>query len=246
MNCFKAIFKRELQGYFASPLGYVFLVVFLIGAGYIAWAPGLGGFYDSRQAHLAPLFEFIPYLFVFLVPAIAMRLWAEERRTGTAELLFTMPVTVPQAVLAKFFAAWSVIAIALAMTGTLAATAAYLGKPDWGPVVTGYLDSLLLGGLFLAIGCCCSALSKNQVISFILAVIACIFFLIAGTPPVLELASHVLPGFGLKFVEAHSLQFHFDSMERGVLEFNDLVFYLGMIMAWLAACIFILDYQKAR
>lgn len=250
MHVFRAIFKRELKSYFSTPLGYVFIVVFLIGANYLAFEPGKGNFFESRQAHLLPLFQFMPYMFVFLVPAIAMRLWAEERRSGTAELLFTMPVKVGHAVMAKFLAAWAVVLIALACTGTLLATTLYLatpGNPDWGPIITGYLASFLLAGLYLAVGCFCSALSKNQVIAFILAVIACVLLLIAGSPPVLDLVHTFVPSsFVVDFVETLSLQSHFESMLRGVLELRDLVFFIALIAAWLAASGIVLDHQKAK
>ncbi|MFC1588215.1 ABC transporter permease [Planctomycetota bacterium] len=246
MRVFRAIYLRELKGYFSTPVGYVFLVVFLIGNGFITFAPGWGGYYISRQAHLRPMFDYIPYLFIFMVPAVAMRLWSEERRSGTAELLFSLPVKVSQAVLAKFFAAWSVICIALVLTTTLVMITYFLGEPDTGPIITSYLGAVLLGGAYLAIGCFCSALSKNQVISFILAVIGCIFFLKLGSPPVLNLLSNFMPGLGLEMLEAHSLETRFESMQRGVLNLSDLVFFFAMIVAWLIACGIVLDYKKAE
>lgn len=179
MSAFTSVYKREIKSYFATPVAYVFLVIFLFFSGFLTFQEG---FFAQRQASMRLFFQNMPLLFLFLVPAIAMRLWAEERRSNSIELLFSLPVTVRQAVLAKFFAAWTVLALALALTFPMVLTVTYLGNPDPGPIVTGYLGSFLLAGVYLAIGSCFSALSRNQVIAFILAVVACGAFLYAGSP----------------------------------------------------------------
>ncbi|MHC4148103.1 MAG: ABC transporter permease, partial [Planctomycetota bacterium] len=179
MNSFRAVFKREFKSYFTTPLAYVFLVVFLFFAGYLTFKQG---FFEARQADLRAFFVNLPLLFVFMVPATAMRLWAEERKTGSGELLLTLPVTVVQAVMGKFLAAWLFLFIALALTFPMVITVCYLGDPDIGLIITGYLGSLLMAGGFLAIGCFFSAVSKNQVISFVLSVVACAVLVFAGMP----------------------------------------------------------------
>jgi ABC-2 type transport system permease protein len=171
------LFRRELASYFATPLAYVFILIFLVLAS--AFTFYLGGFYERGQADLAPFFNFLPWLYLFLIPAISMRLWAEERRSGSIELLLTQPITLWQAVLGKFLAAWAFAGIALALTFPLWITVAYLGAPDHGAIVTGYLGALLMAGGFLAIGSCMSALTRNQVIAFILGVVACFGMTIA-------------------------------------------------------------------
>ena len=186
-----AIFKRELKSYFATPVAYVFIVIFLVMAGLFTFY--LGGFYERGQADLQPFFSFHPWLYLFLVPAVSMRLWSEERKSGTIELLLTLPVTMWQAVLGKFLAAWAFIAIALALTFPIWITVNYLGAPDNGVIVASYLGSLLMAGAFLAIGACLSAATRNQVVSFILTVVVCFFLLLAGFPMVLDFVRSFLP-----------------------------------------------------
>ena len=243
MNSFKAVFKRELKGYFATPLAYVFLVIFLFFSGYLAFKEG---FYEMRQADMTAFFKNLPLLFVFMVPSTAMRLWAEERKVGSIELLLTLPITIPQAVLGKFFAAWLFLGIALALTFPMVITVAYLGDPDGGLIVTGYLGSLLMAGGFLAIGCFFSALSKNQVISFVLSVVACAVLVFAGMPTTLNYISTFLPAGLVSAVEGMSFQTHFESMQKGVVKFGDLSYFILLIVGWIAACTIILDERKAR
>lgn len=242
MNGFLAVFKRELKGYFSTPVAYVFLVIFLFAAGYWTFRDG---FFEVRQAELRIFFENLPWLFLVLVPATAMRLWAEERRTGSIELLLTLPITVTQAVLGKFFAAWTFIAIALVLTFPLPATVAYLGDPDGGLIATGYIGSFLLAGSFLAIGSFFSAVSKNQVISLILTVVACIILIFAGMPTTLNYLSGIVPAPAVGVVESFSLQNHFDSTLRGVIEFKDISYFLILIVGWIGACSIILNERKA-
>jgi ABC-2 type transport system permease protein len=237
-----AVFKRELKSYFTTPLAYVFLVIFLFFAGYLTFKEG---FYEMRQADMRTFFMNLPLLFVFMVPSAAMRLWAEERKVGSIELLFTLPITIRQAVLGKFFAAWLFLAIALALTFPMVITVCYLGDPDIGLIITGYIGSLLMAGGFLAIGCFFSAVSKNQVISFVLSVVACAVFVFAGMPTTLNYLSSFMPAGLVAAVEGMSFQIHFDSMQRGVLEFKDLAYFVLIIVGWIAACTIILDERKA-
>ncbi len=243
MNSFMAVFKRELKGYFATPVAYVFLVIFLFFSGYLAFKEG---FYEMRQADMGAFFKNLPLLFVFMVPSTAMRLWSEERKVGSIELLLTLPITITQAVLGKFFAAWLFLAIALSLTFPMVITVCYLGDPDVGLIITGYLGSLLMAGGFLAIGCFFSALSKNQVISFVLSVVACAVLVFAGMPTTLSYLSTFLPAGMVSAVESMSFQTHFESIQRGVLWFGDLSYFVLLIVGWIAACTIVLDERKAR
>jgi len=242
MNSFCAVFKRELKSYFTTPLAYVFLVIFLFFAGYLTFK---NGFYEARQADLAPFFMNLPLLFVFMVPSTAMRLWAEERKVGSVELLFTLPITITQAVLGKFLAAWVFLGIALALTFPMAITVAFLGDPDGGLIATGYLGSFLMAGGFLAIGSFFSALSKNQVIAFVLSVVACAILVFAGMPTTLNYLSSFLPAGLVSAIEGMSFQEHFESMQKGILQFKDLAYFVILIVGWIAACTIILDERKA-
>ncbi len=242
MNSLKAVFKRELKSYFTTPLAYVFLVIFLFFSGYLTFKQG---FYEMRQADMRTFFMNLPLLFVFMVPSVAMRLWAEERKVGSIELLFTLPITITQAVLGKFFAAWLFLGIALALTFPMVITVCYLGDPDVGLIITGYIGSLLMAGGFLAIGCFFSAVSKNQVISFVLSVVACAVLVFAGMPTTLNYLSGFLPAGLVSAVEGMSFQIHFESIQKGKLEFKDLAYFVLLIIGWVAACTIVLDERKA-
>ncbi len=242
MNSFYAVFKRELKSYFTTPVAYVFLVVFLFFSGYLTFKQG---FFEIRQADMQTFFMNMPLLFVFLVPAVSMRLWSDERRIGSIELLFTLPITVIQAVLGKFFAAWLFIIIALALTFPMVITVSYLGNPDAGLIIMGYLGSVLMAGGFLAIGCFFSAVSKNQVISFVLSVVVCAVLVYIGMPTTLNYLSTFLPTGLVSAIGNMGLQSHFESVRKGVLEFNDISYFTLLIIGWIAACSFILDERKA-
>jgi ABC-2 type transport system permease protein len=242
MHSFWAVFKRELKSYFTTPIAYVFLVIFL---SFSAYLPFRQGFFEMRQADMRAFFMNLPLLFIILVPATAMRLWAEERRVGSIELLFTLPITVTQAVLGKFLAAWLFLAIALALTFPMPITVCYLGDPDIGLIITGYLGSLLMAGGFLAIGCFFSVVSKNQVISFVLSVVACAVLVFAGMPTTLNYLSTFLPAGLVSAIETMSFRTHFESLQKGVMEFKDISFFVLLIVGWIAAGSIVLDERKA-
>ena len=241
MNGLKCIFKRELRSYFSTPLAYVFLVIFLVLA---ASQTFRGGFFQVRQASLGVFFNQIPMLLLLLVPAIAMRLWAEERKSNSLELLFTLPITTLQAVVGKFLAALAVITLALVLTFPLIITVGYLGSPDYGPIFTGYLASFLLASAFLALGSFFSCLTRNQVIAFILGVVACGAFYYAGSPTSLKWASDLLGGAGAGILEQFSFQMHFDSLVRGVIEIRDVLFFVFLSAGCLWANTLVLDNNR--
>ena len=242
MRGFLSVFKRELRGYFSTPLAYVFLVIFLFFASFLAFQRG---FFEIRQASLRVFFMNMPLMFILLVPAIAMRLWAEERRTNSIELLFTLPLTITQAVLGKFFAAWTVMALALLLTCPMVITVTYLGDPDWGPIITGYLGSLLMAGTYLAIGSFFSCLTRNQVIAFVLAVVACGMFFYASSPSVMNYMAGFLPTGVVEAAESLSFQSRFESIQRGVLELRDVAFFVLLAAGWLWANIIALRERVA-
>jgi ABC-2 type transport system permease protein len=243
MDAIGVIARRELAGYFATPLAYVFIVIFLALTG--AFTFYLGGFYERGQADLAPFFNFHPWLYLFLVPAISMRLWSEERKSGSIELLMTLPVTMWQAVLGKFLAAWAFTAVALALTFPIWITVNYLGNPDNGVIVAGYLGSLLMAGAFLAIGSCISAANRNQVIAFIVTVAICFVFLLAGFPLVLDFFSGWAPQAVVDTIAGLSFLTHFASISKGVLDLRDILYFLLVIGAWLYATAIVIDIKKA-
>ncbi len=222
-----AIAKRELSGYFASPVAYIFIVIFLLLAGFFTF--NVGGFFRRGEASLESFFVWHPWLYLFLVPAVGMRLWSEERRLGTIELLLTMPVTSWQAIVGKFLASWLFLAIALALTFPLVFTVGYLGSPDYGAIFCGYVGSFMLAGAYLAVSCMTSALTRNQVVSFILSVVFCLFLILAGWPPVTDMLVQWAKPWLVDFVAAFSVMPHFDSFRRGVVDSRDVIFFLSVI-----------------
>jgi len=237
------IFRRELASYFATPLAYVFIVIFLLLTGYFTFY--FGRFYESGQADLRVFFYFHPWLYLFLVPAISMRLWAEERKTGSVELLLTKPISMFDAVLGKFLAAWAFTAIALALTFPVWISVNYLGDPDNGVILGGYLGSLLMAGGFLAIGACISAATRNQVIAFILTIVACFAFLVTALPTVLNLLPDWLPQSLVDTIGSFSFLTHFESITKGVIDIRDVVYFIAVIAFWLLANTIVLDLKKA-
>ena len=238
------ILRRELRSYFATPLAYVFILIFLVIAN--AFTFYLGGFYERGQADLAPFFNFHPWLYLFLIPALSMRLWAEERKSGSIELLMTQPITLWQAVLGKFFAAWIFTALAVALTFPIWITVNYLGKPDNGAIFAAYVGSLLLAGGFLAIGSCMSALTRNQVIAFILSVVVCFVFLLAGFPLVLDAFSAWAPQVLVDAVASLSFLTHFESIAKGVIDIRDLLYFAMLMVFFLVATAITLEARKAE
>lgn len=223
---FNAIVRREFSAYWSTPVAYVFLVVFLLLAGFFTFA--FGGFFERGEASLAAFFAWLPWLFLFIVPAIGMRLWADEHRLGTLELLMTLPITPWQAILGKFLAAWLFVAIALGLTFPLVVTVNWLGDPDNGTILAGYLGALLVAGSFLAIASFCSALTRNQAIAFVLSLIACLLLILAGAPAVVELLARWAGPRFMEVIAAMSVLVRFDGFQRGVLDLRD-VFYLFSI-----------------
>lgn len=236
--------RREWKAYFATPLAYVFLVVFLVLCGFTTFE--LGNFYSRNQADLAPFFSYHPWLYLFLVPAIAMRVWSEERKSGTIELLLTLPLALKTIVIAKYLAAWFFIALALLLTFPMWLTVNYLGSPDNGAIFSAYLGSWLMAGAFLSVGCCLSAASKSQVIAFVLTVTVCFLFVLMGLPQLLNTLDGVLPQLIIDTVAQLSLLTHFDAISRGVLDIRDLLFYLLFITCWLMATAIVIDQKKAE
>ena len=243
MNRLPIIFKRELSSYFTTPLAYVFIVIFLIVSSIFTF--NIGGFYETGQADLQVFFNFHPWLYLFFVPAIAMRLWAEELRSGTVELLLTLPVKLSEAVLGKFLAAWVFIGIALLLTLPLWITVNYLGDPDNGIIFASYLGSWLMSGAFLAIGSCMSATTQNQVIAFILTISLCFVFIVTGFPMMLAMVSSWLPSGMVDLIASMSFLTHFNAISRGVLDFRDLLFFLIMMTGWLFATAIVIEKKKA-
>ncbi len=222
------IARRELGGYFASPVAYVFLVIFLLLTGFFTFM--MGNFFLRNEASLMSFFVWHPWLYMLLVPAVGMRLWAEELRMGTLELLFTMPVTPGQAIWGKFLAGWVFLGLAVLLTLPMVFTAYYLGQPDGGPILTGYIGSFLMAGAYLAISGMTSACTRNQVISFITSVVICLLLVLAGYPPVTNiLLKWGAPNAMVEFAAGLSVVFHFESMQRGVLDLRDLVYFCSLI-----------------
>lgn len=243
MHNVRAIFRREFASYFATPLAFVFIVIFLLLAGVFAFY--LGSFYERGQADLAPFFTYHPWLYLFLIPALSMRLWAEERKSGSIELLMTLPVTVWQAVLGKYLAAWCFAGVALALTFPMWITVNYLGEPDNGAIIAAYIGSFLMAGGLLAIGACISAATRNQVIAFIFTVVICFGFLLAGFPLVLNLFESWAPRAVVDAVASLSFLTHFGSISKGVIDVRDLLYFGTVIAAWLAANTIVLEMKKA-
>ncbi len=237
------IAKREIKSYFTTPLAYIFIVIFLALTG--AFAFYVGGFFSREQASLVTFFMYHPWLYLVLIPAIAMRLWAEERKTGTIEILMTLPVSTPEAVLGKYLAAWGFIGIALALTFPMWITVNYLGDPDNGVIFAGYLGSFLMAGAFLAIGSCISALTKNQVIAFIVAATVCFLFTMSGLELVLSFFRPWAPDVVVRTIASMSFLTHFAAVTKGVIDLRDIIFFASLIAFWLFANIIVIDLRKA-
>ncbi len=221
------IAKREISGYFASPVAFVFIVIFLLLTGFFTFM--VSGFFDRGEATLDSFFAWHPWLYLFLVPAVGMRMWSEERRLGTIELLLTMPVTPWQAIVGKFLASWAIVGLALLLTFPVVLTVNYLGRPDNGVIVAGYLGSLLMAGAYLSISAMTSALTRNQVVSFIVAVLLSLFLILAGWPPVTNLLVRWASPWLVDGVAAFSVMTHFEGIQKGVLDSRDVLYFLSVM-----------------
>lgn len=237
------LFKRELASFFATPVAYVFITIFLILSGVFAFF--IGGLYERGQADLLPFFNFHPWLYLFLVPAIAMRTWSEERKNGSIELLMTLPITTFQAMMGKFLAAWAVLGLSLLLTFPLWITVNYLGNPDNGVIVAAYIGSWLMAGAFLAIGVCMSALTKNQVIAFILAIVVSFLFVVSGSGIVLDAFKGWAPSFVIDTIASFSFLTHYESLAKGVIALNDVMYFLLLMALWLYGGLLIIEQKKA-
>jgi len=238
-----AIARREFAAYFATPLATVFIVIFLLLSG--AFTFYLGDFFEIGQADLQSFCRFHPWLYLLLVPAVSMRLWAEERKTGTLELLLTQPVAIWQAVLAKFMAAWALLALALALTFPIWITVNWLGEPDNGVIFASYLGSALMAGSLLAAGGCLSAATRSQVVAFIFTLVVCLALLLAGFPMALDPVRTIAPQGVVDAVSNLSVMTHFQAVTRGVLDLRDVVYFALSILAWLVATVLVIEIKKA-
>lgn len=237
------IAKRELGGYFASPIAFVFIVIFLLLSGFFTFM--VAGFFENGEAMLTTFFVWLPWLYLFLVPAVGMRMWSEERRLGTIELLLTMPIAAWQAILGKFLASWAVIALAVLLTFPFVLTVNFLGHPDNGVIFASYLGSLLMAGAYLAISAMTSALTRNQVISFILSVVLLLFLIVAGWTPVVNLLGQWAPQWLINIVSTLSVMTHFASIQNGVIDSRDILFFLSVIVFALFTTSVILHSHRA-
>jgi ABC-2 type transport system permease protein len=222
------IAKRELSGYFASPVAFVFIVIFLLLSGFFTFM--VGAFFERGQANLEPFFTWHPWLYLFLVPAVGMRMWSEERRLGTIELLLTMPVTPWQAIVGKFLAAWAVVGLGLALTFPVWVTVNYLGNPDNGVILASYLGSFFMAGACLAVTAMTSAMTRNQVVAFIVSVVLLLFLILAGFPPVTNFFVNWAPPWVVDGIASFSVMTHFDSIQKGVLDTRDILYFLSVVI----------------
>lgn len=243
MSTLTTLMRREFRGYFATPVAYVFIVIFLFLTGIFTFY--IGGFYERNQADLEPFFRFLPWLYMLLIPAISMRLWSEERKSGTIELLMTLPVSLTDAVLGKFLAAWLFTALALALTFPLWLTVNYLGDPDNTVIAAGYLGSLLMAGGFLAIGACISALTKNQVIAFVVSFVICFAFNLSGFPIVLDFFRGWAPAVLIDAISSFSFLTHATSIQKGVIDLRDVIFFASLIAFFLYANMLAIEARKS-
>ena len=244
MHSVLTIFRRELAGYFATPLAYVFIVIFLVMAGILTFF--VGSFFERGQADLQPFFTFHPWLYVVLIPALSMRLWAEERRSGTIELFLTLPIRMTEAVVGKFLAAWCFAGIALALTFPFWITVNFLGRPDNGVILASYFASWLMAGAMLAIGGCVSAMTKNQDIACVVTAALVFVFTVSGSPILLGLFQGWAPEWLIRGVTEMSFLGHFSAITRGVIDMRDLVYFLSVMIAFLAANAILVDLEKAE
>ena len=237
------IMKRELNGYFATPVAYVFIVIFLLLTGFSTFF--VGNFFERGEADLYPFFSLHPWIYILLIPAISMRLWSEERKSGSIELLMTLPVSVFDAVIGKFLAAWVFTGLALILNFPLWITVNYLGSPDNGVIFAGFLGSFLMAGGFLAIGACISATTKNQVIAFVLSLVVSLIFVLSGYGIVLDFFSSWAPATLVEAISSFSFLTHFDAISKGVIDLRDILYFASVILIWLFANAIVVNARKA-
>jgi ABC-2 type transport system permease protein len=242
MNQVWPIFRREFATYFATPLAYVFIVIFLFAMG--AFTFYIGNFYQNGVADLTVFFGYHPWLYLFLVPAIAMRLWAEERRTGTMELLMTLPVPLWATVVGKFLAAWAFTGIALALTFPIWLTVNFLGSPDNGVILASYIGSFLMAGGYLATGAAISAMTSNQVIAFVVSVVVCFLFTVSGAPLVLDFFRDWAPLLFINTIASFSFLTHFSAITAGVIDLRDVIYFVSLIALFLLVNIVVIDLKR--
>ncbi|MDD4873190.1 MAG: ABC transporter permease subunit [Kiritimatiellae bacterium] len=240
-NCV-AIFKREIKSYFQAPVAYVFMIVFLVLTGFLTFS--VTRFYERQTADLQPFFFWLPWVFLLLVPAATMGLWSEERRAGTIELLLTMPITMFEAIMGKFLAAWLFIALNIGLTFPIIITTCYLGEPDTGAMIAGYLGAIMLAGAYVSVGMLTSSMTRSQVISFVLALVFCLLFVLAGWDPVTGAFSKWAPRLA-ELVASFSFMTHFESIQRGVIDLRDVVYYASVMTFMLVATHVVLNNRKS-
>ena len=243
MSTLFSIYKREFTSYFVTPVAYVFIVIFLFMTGIFTFY--LGAFYESNQADLEPFFRFHPWLYLFLIPAISMRLWSDERKSGSIELLMTLPVSITDAVVGKYLAAWSFTAVALILTFPMWITVNYLGNPDNTVILASYIGSLIMAGGFLAIGSCISAFTKSQVIAFVISVVICFMFILSGFPMVLDIFQGWAPQAVIDAIASFSFFTHFTSIKKGVIDIRDVIYFGALITFWLYVNVVVIETKKA-
>lgn len=238
-----AVLKRELKSYFESPVAYVFLVAFLVLIGFLTFS--VAHFFERQVADLEPFFFWYPWVYLLLVPAATMGLWAEERRSGTMELLLTMPITMSQAVLGKFLAAWLFISLAVALTFPIVLTTCWLGEPDLGVIACGYLGAVLLAGAYVSVGMLTSSMTRSQVISFVLSLLICLVLLLAGWEPVTGFFVRWAPNWFVEAVASFSFMPHFESVKRGVIDLHDISYYVSVMAFMIFATHLVLNNRKS-
>ncbi|HKK28908.1 MAG TPA: ABC transporter permease subunit [Alphaproteobacteria bacterium] len=243
MSNIGTVFRREFAGYFATPVAFIFIIIFLALAGSFTFY--MGYFLERGNADLQVFFLFHPWLYLLLIPAVTMRLWAEERKQGTIELFLTLPISLTEAVVGKFLAAWAFVGLALALTFPMWITVNILGEPDNGVIFAGYLGSFLMAGAYLAIGSCLSALTKNQVIAFVITITVCFLFTAGGSNAVIGLVQGWAPESVLETIQNLSFLNHFQQIAKGVIDLRDAVFFVALMTAWLAANVIVVDLKKA-
>ena len=243
MSAMGAVFRREFGAYFATPIAFVFLIIFLFSIGIFTFY--IGNFYSNGAADLSVFFGFHPWLYLFLIPALAMRLWAEEKRSGSIELLLTLPLPVWATVLGKFLAAWVFAGLALALTFPIWITVNYLGHPDNGVIVASYLGSFLMAGAYLSIGAAISSATSNQVIAFVVTLVVCFLFTVAGASAVMDAFQGWAPPALVEVVSSFSFLTHFTAITAGVIDLRDAIFFFSIIGLFLYANMLIIDLTKS-